>query len=308
MKAYIYITFLIFPLIGISQENSFYRSYLVVPEIHNPAYNGALPCSYFSFTDKHQWLGIKDAPSQQIASANIRIAQAQFNHNGMGIMLLNDLNGDNNASGLSFAYAKHIMVARKKGHWLSMGISASGFYKRIDDSDLIANNPTDPILTEDAPSAIQANISGGLLYHSKQFETGISFYQVLPNDIYIDKEQHTKPLAIVHAQYNYYLFKTLRIVPSVVIRYETNQHVGMDINLKYQFIDRYWAAISSRMYMGNYENTFNSLLLYLGYTYKNISLSYSADIGFTSLQARNWGGHEISLSYRICKEDCGCTH
>lgn len=306
MKKYALILFLLTQCVSHAQELSFYRSYLAVPEVHNPAYNGALACTKLTISDKHQWLGIKDAPSQQVLSANIRMERTRFNRGGLGILFLNDLNGDNNATGLSLAYAEHFMVQKAKGHWLGMAISANGFYHRIDDSDFIANSSFDPLIAEGTPAALRFNASGGLLYYSKIFETGLSFSQILPNTSYIDNSYKSKLLGIYHAQYHYYPSKKIRMMPGVAVRYEYTQHTALDINFKYDLIEKYWWAISMRMYAGDFENTINSFLLYLGYRYKNIELSYSADIGTTRLQGRNFGGHEIAIGMLFCKPDCGC--
>lgn len=298
--------FLLISISSIAQELSFYRSYLVIPEIQNPAYNGVFDCTRYSLTAKQQWLGIEDAPGQQIAAANIRFEKSKFSRHGFGAMLLNDMNGPTRATGLELAYARHFMVNRSKGRWLSLGLGATGLYKYLLEDEFVANTTVDPLFGSNNIKALNVDLTGGIVFYSKKFQTGLSFLQILQNKHFADENTRVALLIIANGQYHFSLSKTIKIIPGILMRYEHKNHLTGDINIKAE-TDKFWFCLSLRSYFGNYENTINSLLLNLGYTYKKFIISYSADIGFTGLQTENLLGHELSIGIKLCKEDCGCT-
>jgi len=279
---------------------------MAVPEVHNPAYIGALECTKVSLLDKHQWLLFSGAPHQQLLSANVRFDLSKIKKNGLGIAIQNDVNGPNKSTGGNLAFAHHIMVVKSKGHWISMALQASGYYSRLIADDFIANTMEDPLIQNGNRSDIAFNASAGFMYYTKTFNGGLSLYQLVPNESFVDSDYKSRPLIILHADNAFPLNSDLAWCAGTKLLYEHNQHSSVDLNIGAEALEKYWLALSLRSYVGAYENIANSALIYAGINLEKLSLKYSLDIGLSQMQLRNIGSHEICIALRFCKKDCGC--
>lgn len=292
---------------GVGQELSLYNAYWAFPEVHNPAYNGALPCTKIGVAAKRQWWGIADAPSQQLLSANVRFEIDKFKCQGLGIQLFNDKNGANTAFAGRLAYAFHLMVHHGKGRWLGLALSAAGFRRQLDASGFMANALNDPLMQFNRRSWMQFDVACGLLYQTRYCNLGCSVYQLLNSKSEFDHSYQTPFLLIVHADTPIPITKISSITPHARIVYEQSQHQSADLGLRCTIKKKYQFGVLGRMYRGAFDNYANALVFHLAYEYRRLSFGYSTDLGLTSLQKQHYASHELCVSFSICKKECSCT-
>lgn len=288
------------------QELSLYQSYLFIPELHNPAYNGAFPCTKIGLVAKRQWFGIAYAPTQEALSANIRIEQDKFRTHGIGLQLLHDRNGAYRATGGRISYAYHLMVQKAKGNRIALSLSAAAFNRTIDTEGFIANDLNDPQVQASTHSALRFDVAFGALYYTRNFTIGLSAYQLVASKSIADQSYRSAPLFILHSDCIITANERSSFTPGGRIVYERSQQSSGDIYLKYTYRQKLWLALMLRSFTNRFDNTANSTLLCLGYNYKRLTIGYSADIGLTSLQTQNYASHELHLAIQFCKKETSC--
>ncbi|MBK8807815.1 MAG: PorP/SprF family type IX secretion system membrane protein [Bacteroidales bacterium] len=201
MKIFLFTLFILSFYLLSAQDISVYNNYFSIPEIHNSAYIGALPCTKISLSQKKQWLGIKGSPSQQILSANILHQTNKFRKSGFGGILFNDLNGDFRTTNLRFIYAQHFMIKKSKGQWLSLALALDMANKGVTKNFTNINNQNDPILNSITQNKFLFDANFGLLYYSNKFSLGTAFYQLFSHKSIADFSYKTTFLGLIHASY-----------------------------------------------------------------------------------------------------------
>ncbi|MBK8807814.1 MAG: type IX secretion system membrane protein PorP/SprF [Bacteroidales bacterium] len=101
--------------------------------------------------------------------------------------------------------------------------------------------------------------------------------------------------------------KTKHIIPELRFVYENKKQSSIDILIRYKMVDKFSVGAANRLFIGNFDNYENAIIGLLALDIKNFEISYNFDLGLTSLQKRNVLSHELSISYKICKNKCGCV-
>ncbi|MDX1272485.1 type IX secretion system membrane protein PorP/SprF [Bizionia paragorgiae] len=262
-----------------------------------------------------QWVGIKNAPSNQALYADFRIA----NQTGVGISLYNDKNGNTRQKGVKLSFAHHIILDFKSRQYLSFGLSYNLNSFRIDTENFRGNDDmpfVDPNIRDDR-SISNNNFDVGLLYRNKMFYFSFNANNILEKDI--DAFTGIEPSKLLNFQgYAGYVIKSqsmsnTEFEPSVFYqRYNSDGRSSTDINLKYRKYnkagDYYWIGGSYRFLNDQALKPLN-LGPMAGIMKNNFYFAYSYQITMNDLAPFNSGTHAITIGIDFLQgiSDCPCT-
>ena len=262
-----------------------------------------------------QWVGIKDAPDNQSAYVDFRIAD----RSGIGVSLYNDSNGYTIQTGAKFSFAHHLILDYYSKQYLSLGISfnLNNFRIDIDKFNTTIENPViDPFITDDRKTSNQ-NFDVGALYRNHGFFLSVNANNILAKKI--EDFRKLEPNLLLNFQvYSGYTFQgpkksRLEFEPSVFYQmFASDQRSATDLNFKVRKFNRsedyYWAGISYRFLNDQFMKPLNigpmagfkKNIFYFGYAYQ---------VTTNGLSSYNSGTHVITIGFDFLQgiSNCPCT-
>lgn len=283
-----------------AQELPFSQQYMFNQSLINPAIASRDNFVAIRFTDRHQWLGVEQAPAQQSLSVTNK-----FGKMGAGGIIYNEVYGPLRNTGFQGSYFYDIKLpADRIGSKLSVGIYGSIFQKVLDETDLFTLEP-DQALVGERLTAFYPNAGFGAFYYNNIFSLGISATNLVPTkagSFYSDElEPFRTRTYFLYADYTYSNeINTFAVVPSVVVKVDENAKREVHLNSKFYFQNFAWVGLSYRdaLETGIYKNQSIAALLGLR-IYEMVYIGYSYDLELNSFQTYNNGSHEFMLGGNI---------
>lgn len=306
-----------------SQQRPHYTQYILNNFIINPAVAGIENYTDVKVSHRHQWVGLEDAPVTtyftihgSIGKDDTRTNPTTFlpegenprgqayweeytsakPHHGWGVTVINDQTGPLSRFSAYGTYAYHLGIGPRTS--LSGGISVGFTRNALNTSKLLFDNPVDPAVSGSGVlNTLRPDINAGLWLYSSNFFAGISAQQIIDQGLqFNDNTLTTGSKAFPHmfATFGYKLFAgpDFGIIPSVVIRYVDPLPVGIDLNVKAQYRDRFWFGGGYRVGDG--------ISAMVGLNVSNIlNVGYAYDYTTSNLQNFTKGTHEIVLGFMI---------
>ena len=308
---------------GLAQQRPHYTQYILNNFIINPAVAGIENYTDVKLSHRHQWVGLEDAPVTtyftihgSIGKDDTKTNPTSFTpegenprgrafweeytsakpHDGWGVTVINDITGPLKRFSAYGTYAYHIGISPRTS--ISGGISLGVTNNSLNTSKLIFDNPIDPAVAGSGTlNTMRPDLNAGIWLYSANFFAGVSAQQIIDQGLtFSDNRLTTGKKAYPHIfttlGYKFYAGQDFSIIPSVVVRYVEPMPVGVDVNLKAQYRDRFWFGAGYRLEDGisamvglNVSNVFN-----VGYAYD-----------YTTSQLQNFtkGTHEIVLGFMI---------
>jgi type IX secretion system PorP/SprF family membrane protein len=236
--------------------------------LYNPAltaYNGSTNIYLF---DREQWTAMPGHPSTRGGMGEISL---WGDRSGVGIHVVDDITSVINTVNAQLYYAQKIKLA--KDHHLSLGVSFGLMQTRIDYSNLVANDVSDPHLLGAARSGLAFDMNVGLAYQWKKLTVSFAVEHAANSNVTIaDQLKNTN----YDMQRHYiggisyeFSFKNEKwnLEPSVLLKKGSGKPIQVDANI-----------------MANYKR-----FLYLGIGYR---LDYGA-----SVQAAVRIGRCVTIGY-----------
>lgn len=292
---------------SLAQEAPVQSQYLFDYSYLNPAFTGLNNCLSVKLTNRHQWLGIANAPATQ----TLRIEKGIENKNyvkeskyGIGLTLYSDRNGVYRSTGGRLGYAFHGRLTKKRPVQLSLGLSVDVRQYRLDASRLEGINGTS---YNGGTSALVPDLQAGLLITSARMYTGLSASRMLPysttwyNTTFKDK----MPLSLQAIAGYHIRHELLEITPEIVYKLNLNGWQQADANLLLAYRDRLHAGYSYRRSLDQLPGTGlqHSFLAGVDVGRWHISYIYSylpGNIG------SGYGTHELLVAWRKCQSSTRC--
>ena len=309
MKKYLYILLMIYlfhlnlPAQQMAEHNLYYYNLSLI----NPAATGYLPCKQFTLTDRHQWLGIKGAPSIQSFGVQLPRALDLYRSYGLGVNLVRDDNGATQNLGGEIQYAYHITLNTNNPAHLGFGLSAKFGQYSFDESGFNPDLP-DPIVTYGRLVEWYYNFATGVFLYSDNYYAGVGVYNLYPmQSTLYDSYGNTGFFTTVIAGYKFSRPRRYRftIDPSIYFAYGADIY-QVDLGTKLFFENGICTGIFFRKYMGDFYSPGQNILLFFGYQFSNWNIGYTYDLGINQLQKQHFGSHQLSLTYTICREKYSC--
>lgn len=263
-----------------------------------------------------QWVGIKNAPDNQSAYADFRIAD----RSGVGISYYNDRNGNTIQSGAKFSFAQHLILDYYSKQYLSLGVSLNinNFRIDIDNFNTTFENPTlDPFVTDDRATS-NTNFDVGALYRNHGFFLSFNANNILDKNF--DKSlRRAEPNKLL----NYQIFTGYTIQgpkksgieyePSIYYQmFSSDQRSSTDLNFKFRKYNRkedyYWAGISYRFLNDQFLKPLNVGPM-VGFKKSIFYAGYAYQVTTNELSGFNSGTHVITIGFDFLQgiSNCPCT-
>jgi type IX secretion system PorP/SprF family membrane protein len=276
---------------SISQQDEQSSLYMFNPLQYNPAYAGSRGDFSVTGVVRSQWVGIKGAPKSQFISMNSPIKKKNM---ALGLHMSNDAIGSKNRTSFygDYSYTLNFKHFRK----LNLGVSGGGEQLSIDNTKLIAHDPTD-VQYLATFSQFKGNAGVGLYYYTERFFAGLSvprlFETSLKNNAVTLSNSFTKRHYFLTAGYVFPVNSVVDLKTSVLVKMAENTPVTADVNANLFFYKKFWIG---GMYRFN-----ESVGINIAFQMKeSFMFGYSFDFVTNGLsRINNSGSHEIMLNYSI---------
>jgi len=230
-----------------AQQEPMYSQYMFNGLILNPAYTGSREQISMSLIGRRQWTGIEGAPSTESFGIHTPF---RGGHGGIGLTLVHDKIGWTEDIDMNFTYAYRIPIKDK--YHLALGLLGGVKYHQVAFSQISTHDPNDPVFTGQDLQVWKPNFGTGIYFHSDRFYIGGSAPNLLAN-------RQAKQLPDGSDEgvptNHYYLssgivldvVEGVKIKPSLLIKGVRGSPVGLDLNLSWLFVDRFWVGTSYRL-------------------------------------------------------------
>lgn len=287
---FVFISFSVF-----SQELALYNQYLLNPYLLNPAVTGSYKYPVVVLTDRHQWLGIENAPQTQAISSATRLGD----YEGFGVVIYKDKNGAMNKVGIHITYAHHLVLNIKKKLKLSFGCSFVGYQLSIDHTMLEDLEVSDPLIFESQKSIYVPDAVAGTYIYSPKYFVGLSVANMLESKINFDDNNdsydHNRRTIFLSGGYNFDFESVFAYEPSLLLRSTTQGLWQVDVNGRFTYQKNYWIGYSFR--------TNGSIMFLTGVKFGKFRFAYGYEHNNNELRSYSNGNHEFMLSYSIGDRD-----
>jgi len=305
-----------------AQQRPYYTQYILNNFLVNPAVAGIENYTDIKLSHRMQWVGLQDAPVTTYFTIHTPLSKRLYDvernnpttfkprgrnvmlesyepadpHHGLGFTVINDRTGPLNRFAAYGSYAYHLNLSNTTN--LSFGISAGFSQMSLNTDKLSFDNPIDPAVgNSQILNRIKPDISAGLWLYSRDYFVGIAAQQIIPQQLSFSENggvqlQSGKLIPHIFAQagYRFYLNDDLTLLPSVMLRSVSPLPLGVDVNVKMQYLDVMWVGASFRKSDG-----FAGMLgVNLNHS---INIGYSYDITTSKLNTFTKGTHEILLGF-----------
>ncbi len=312
MKKLVFISLM--TLLGAAAEGQqlpLYSQYLYNKFLINPAVAGSDGYTSFNLTAREQWVGYSGAPRTFSFSGQTRMLKQRFSIKqkssdrtvyrpktdgkvGFGGYVFSDRNGLIQRTGFQFSYSYHMWV--QSNTQLSMGLALTGYYFKVDESQINFEDPNEPWLNNNLRKGIFVpDADFGIYVLNPRFTFGFSTAQLFGAAAKIGGEAYQN----YNMDRHYYVFGTYSFLsgaktelqPSLLFMMSEQLKPLADIGFTYNYGQKFWAGLSYR--------TSQAIIANIGVTYTNIFIGYSFDFTLQELQKVTYGTHEITVAVRF---------
>jgi type IX secretion system PorP/SprF family membrane protein len=279
----------------VGQQLPQYSQYMLNQMAINPAVAGKDEFSEVRSNNRHQWIGITDAPRTYMLTLQGPIRDKNM---GLGMNLFTDIVGPTRRTGLNFSYAYHLRL--NKEDFLSMGLSAGILQWGIDGNKIILREKDDQQLYETYQNTIVPDFGAGIYYYRPdKFYLGFSMPQLhqAPIKLYPGAYKNSKIISQfnINGAYTFDISEDFDLEPSFLFKYEIPAPPKIDAGLRVIYQDMVWLGSTYR-----HNDAFSVLL---GYMYENyLLIGYSYDFTTTDIKRYSTGTHELMLGLRFSRK------
>lgn len=296
--------------IALAQQSPMFSQYMINKFLVNPAVAGGNSYTTLNFVAREQYLGFQNAPRTFALTAQTRLLndsyimrklQIRKNSNqatrvarvGIGGNIYSDRNGIINKTGLQFTYAYHINF--NNNFQLSMGLAASAFQYKLDDSGEYLVSPDDPLLLGNRKQFWVPDATFGFFITDNKFYAGAAMSDLFGSNLklgsaYFQDNFRTARHYNAMAGYRFPLTEQVKFEPSMLIRANIYD-VQADINLKAYYLEDYWLGLSYR--------TNKTIVTMVGVSVDMFHFAYAFDASLNSVSNYSNGSHEIIMGIRF---------
>ena len=256
----------------------------------NPSLTGDRDVLSVLTSYRNQWVGFEGAPVTQSISVHTPLKNEKI---ALGALFYRDVISKHRESGFYMNYAYRIKMNTGR---LSFGIGAGAVFRKSNLAEAIVIDSGDEVYSENIPLNVIPNFSVGINYQTNKFFAGVSLPRVLSykldhstkkNKI---SDSYTNYNLRANLGYNFNLNESIKLKPSVLLRYHSVSGYQFDINPTFEYKDIFGVGISYR-----YQDAVVALLKVK--INEQMIIGYSYDYSISELMKYNDGSHEIVLRY-----------
>lgn len=261
----------------------------------NPAYAGSRQALTITSLNRSQWTTLFEKPPA-FQSLSINSPTADFPM-GLGLTIQNEQVGPEKILNIEGDVAYTVKTSHRST--LSFGIKAGISNFSVPLTQLIIDDPSDPLFAADYQSHWLPNFGFGMYFLKEHFYAGISIPRMLQTNPFTNRLYAGAKPALTER--NYYFITgaaiplniDVDIIPAALFRYKQNGGYDICLTTKVLFFDKFSAGLTYR-----YNDAVGIIA---GLSVLNHgTISYSFDWGIKN-QATHWnsGTHELVLRYDV---------
>ncbi len=253
---------------------------------YNAGFTGIDKGIHFLLLVRSQWIGFSEPPQTQFIDFNGYIDKIK---SGVGITLIHDKLGYENNYNIHINYAFPYYWDDNKA--VSIGASFNILSKRLDGSELIYDDMTDPnaVLADESFYNYSMNLGIGLLIND--FKFGISTVYLTNANAHLSDFKKPGRHYYAFGQYEFNVNDYLALSPSFLVKTDFIVYQG-DISLL--------SIYQNSLYLGvNYRINESASLIAGLMIFKNFKVMYSYDFIISDINKVSNSTHEITLNYDI---------
>ncbi len=281
--------------LAVSQEEGYYRHYLLSPILVNPAYTGFEDQHNLIFNYNRQWADFDGGPNTVTASYNGPVGEQI----GLGIMLSSDNAASLSRNRTSLSYAFKFILNELD---LSLGLATTFEQSRLKGTALLQSgiDITDPVLADATGGVKLFDAAFGAHAKYEEFFFGIAAPNLIRARVNKDPLVEAGSTGLLESFLAYLGYKwqvednNFFVEPSIMVRNLRGSRFQVDFNGKLHFFED--QLIGGLTYTLGGGNRFAILL---GTALTNFDLFYSYTTSFQQSQAYHSGAHEISIRFRF---------
>ncbi len=291
-----------------AQQLPLYDQYMLNGYLLNPAVAGSDGFTTLSLTARSQWIGIPNAPNNQIFSIESRLLKRSYiikktsvkrkifkpsrkGRVGVGGFIFNDMNGSVSRTGVHLSYAYHIWLRNSQ---LSFGVGGTAYQFHIrrlnfynENEPLVSAEINQPVFVPDADF--------GIYYLGMNHHVGFSVKNILQSYLKLGNRSLENFRLFRHyyltGGYRFRINPRLELEPSGLLKISSQLMPQLDVNFRAYYMDNYWAGLSVR--------TNGSLIALFGLSVDKYYFGYAFGMEFSSIMRRTFGSHEFSISIKF---------
>ncbi len=284
-----------------AQSDLLYSHFMFNKLAFNPGYTGSKGSFDVSAYYRRQWSGIDGSPRTMNFNAHTPFGGGK---NALGIAFTADEIGDVNSTALDLFYAYQIKWSAKSK--LSIGLQGRIEQGRFNWSNASAVEKDDEAIPNTNDTNYAPNFGVGAYYFAGKYYVGLSVPRLLKNPLYLSNDNTGTSREGVLTYYmtagaQLKLTRQIQLMPAVLLSYNTNAPVDVDLNANFLFLDAFWLGASYRL-----ADSFDGLM---GYEFKNgMRLGLAMDFTLSKLRKFTNGSYEIMLGYTFKCKECDVHH
>lgn len=281
-----------------AQQIGMFSHYFYKPMVYNPAFTGTTnDGTNAMIISRSQWTDFKNSPQLNVFSLDGNIMDKKV---GLGLNIISDRKGLNNRIGGNVFYSYRLNI--NDDMHLLFGASAGVFDQRIDFTNALVENNTDPTLFSTVEHKTTFDGNAGLAFVWKGLEFGASVPQIIGNKVnYVDNEN----VRSYYAQARHYLGslkykfmlneeKGMSVTPLALVRFVPNTPFQYDGSVTFDWQEKFWIGAT---YKSDYAVGANA-----GFCiHKQFYVGYSYDFIIGSISNYAGTSHEIMVNFKFGK-------
>lgn len=272
------------------QLSQYYMNEYVV----NPAVAGRDNVFDIRTAQRHQWVGINDAPRTYTISVHGPMFKETM---GLGVYAFTDIVGPTRRTGFQASYAYHLKFSETAR--LSFSGSLGLLHYALDGDKLDLRDEGDPSLANVYRSELLPDAKFALYFYTPKFYIGATVPNLIQNQLNLYEnntiENRLVPHFLLLAGYKFELSEDWMLEPSVLFKYVNPAPLKYDVTLRVHYKKMVWVGL-------NYRSN-ESFAPSIGYTHKDyLFFGYSYDVLTNNLKNYSTGTHEILLGVRLNKK------
>lgn len=272
-----------------SQQESQYTQYMYNTMTINPGYIGTRGVPSVFGLYRTQWVGFEGAPTTANFSIETPITESG---QGLGLSLINDQIGPSAETILTLAYSYPIQISYAIK--MSLGISGSLDFMKVDFNELEVYDPDDPLLTG-VLAKVSPNVGAGVYFHSDKWYLGVSAPQILETKFYDDVKvsvasQHMHFYAM--GGYVFDINPNMKFKPAAMVKAVRGAPLAVDVSANFLFIDNLTLGVAYR-----WDAAFSGMA---GFQINpGLNIGYAYDYDTSGIGNYNAGSHEVFIRFDL---------
>lgn len=281
---------------ALAQQDPMLSQYMFNGLFLNPAYAGSHKYWSSTITYRKQWVGMSGSPETAIVAVDGPIAAKNM---GLGISFMYDRIGVSTHNKITANYAYQIRTSASSKLAMGVNVSLSQFNGRL--QDLVIWDQQDQVFSQNVNGKYVPSFGIGLYHFGERHYIGISIptlfaYQNDYNfNIDLSKASFLRRHYLLTGGYVFTLSPTVKLKPSVLLKYVAHAPLEGDINLGVYYKDMISLGVSYRT-----QDAVVFMVEYQANSYFRIGYAY--DLTTTKLRNYSNGTHEIMLGFDFGKD------